>query len=364
MKHIFRIGAAAVAVGWAVHAMAAGGELHIYNWSDYIAKDTVARFEKENGIKVRYDVYDSDETLQAKLLTGKSGYDLVNPSNDFLSKQIQSGVYQKLDRSKLPNWKNLDPALLAKFAASDPGNAYSVPYMWGTTTIGINVDKVKAALGADYPANEWELLYNPKYVSKLKRCGVSVLNSGNDVFPSVLRYIGKSPVSTSLNDYKEAAKTLEAVRPYITRFNSSSYINEMANGELCLALGYSGDLLIANQRAKEAKNGVRIKVIIPKTGATLWANMMAIPKDAKNVEAAHKFLDFIMRPDVVADISNQVFYANANKAATPLVNKAISGDPNVYPNDAIKQVLWTRNVQPADVQRGVTRLWTTVKTGR
>lgn len=263
-------------------ALAAGKVLNIYNWSDYIAPETVKNFEKETGIQVRYDVYDSNEVLQAKVLTGRSGYDIVVPTNAFLAKQLQANIYQPIDKNKLSNYKNLDAAVLTQANKFDPGNKYAVPYFYGINTLAINVKKVKAALGSEpMPANEWDLLFDQKYASKLKTCGVSVLDSPSEVLPIALHYLGRDPNSHNDADWQAAAELMKKARPAITRFSSSGYINELANGSICMALGYGGDLNIAKRRAEEAKAGQEIKVLAPKDGVMMWMDSMVIPKTRK-----------------------------------------------------------------------------------
>lgn len=266
----------------ATPALAAGKVLNIYNWSDYIAPETVKNFEKETGIQVRYDVYDSNEVLQAKVLTGRSGYDIVVPTNAFLAKQLQANIYQPIDKNKLSNYKNLDAAVLTQANKFDPGNKYAVPYFYGINTLAINVKKVKAALGSEpMPANEWDLLFDQKYASKLKNCGVSVLDSPSEVLPIALHYLGRDPNSHNDADWQAAAELMKKARPAITRFSSSGYINELANGSICMALGYGGDLNIAKRRAEEAKAGQEIKVLAPKDGVMMWMDSMVIPKTRK-----------------------------------------------------------------------------------
>ena len=292
--------------------------LNIYNWSDYIADDTIRNFEKETGIKVNYDNYDANEILHAKLVAGNTGYDIVVPGSHFAKQQIAGGLLQKLDRSKLSNWNNLDPALLKQLANVDPGNQYLVDWLWGYVTVGINVPKVKAALGPmPMPDNAWSLIFDPKYAAKLKSCGVNFLDSASEVLPVAMLYVGKPAYSTSAGDYDAAAQMLTSVRPYVTRFSSSGYINDLAGGSLCAVMGYSGDINIARARALEAapKQPAAIEALIPKGGATLFFDTMAIPKDAKNVANAHLFINYILRPEVAASLTNKLFYANPNAAS-------------------------------------------------
>ena len=342
----------------------AAGELHIYNWSDYIAEDTIARFQKESGIKVTYDVYDSNEVLAGKLAAGRTGFDLVVPTTNFLAKQIQAGAYQKLDKSRLSHYSNLDPKLLKLLQASDPGNEYAVPYLWGTNGIGVNLDKVRQILGADFPLDSYDLLFKPEIVKKLSACGVTLLDSPNEVFPELLGYLGKNPNSENPADYELAAERLAAVKPYIRYFHSSQYVNDLATGEICVAYGFSGDVGIAKARAEEAKNGVHLQYIIPKEGTALWFDSLVIPKDAPNVDSAHKFIDYVLRPEVIAEITNYVTYPNPNLKATPLVDESLRTDPNVYPPDEVMARMFAELPKPAAIDRLMTRLFTKVKTGR
>lgn len=344
-------------------AALAGGVLHVYNWSDYIAKGTVPGFEKQTGTKVKYDVYDSDDTLQAKMLTGNAGYDVVAPTSNYMAKQIQAGIYQKLDKSKIPNLKYLDHDLMAKLTDADPGNAYGVPWAWGTDGLGYNVEKVKKILGNNAPLNSWALLFDPKYVSKLKGCGVSVLDQANEVFAAALIYLGRDANSTRPADLQAAADLLQKVRPYITQFNSSGYINDLANGDVCLAMGWSGDVNIAKRRAAEAKKPYKVQYVIPKEGAPLWFDVMVIPKDAKNAAAANQWVNYIQDPKVNAQITNEVFYPTANKEARKYVNPAIANDPTIYPSpEVIKRLHLLKPMAPATL-RDINRKWTRVKTG-
>ncbi len=338
--------------------------LNIYNWSDYIAEDTIANFEKETGIKVTYDVFDSNEMLEAKLVTGNTGYDLVVPSLQYLSRQVQAGVFQPLDKSKLTNYGNLDPEIMARIAKLDPDNAHAVNWLWGTTGIGYNVAKVKAALGPNAPVDSWDLVFKPENISKLKGCGVAVLDTPSEMLPIALNYLGENPVSVDEAVIRKGEALLIKIRPYITQFNSSEYINGLANGDICLAVGWSGDVFQAASRAEEAKSGIEIKYIIPKEGAPMWFDMMAIPKDAKHPNNAHLFLDYIMRQEVMAGITNYVAYANANKASTPMVDKAVLENLGIYPTPDTMKKLFTFAVLPPDVDRLYTRIWTKLKTGK
>lgn len=338
--------------------------LNIYNWSDYIAEDTIQNFEKETGIKVRYDTYDNNEILHAKLVAGKTGYDIVVPSSTFARLQIDGGLLTKLDKSQLPNLKNMDPDIQAQIANIDPGNQYLVNWLWGYTTIGVNTAKVKAALGSEpIPANVWELFFNPKYVSKLKGCGVSVLDAPTEVLPAALHYLGKDPYSKNPNDYKEASDLLKTVRPYVTLFSSSGYINDLASGSLCVALGWSGDINIARKRALEAKNGQDIVAFIPKNGGLLFFDMMAIPADAPHPKNAHAFMNYIMRPEVHAALTNKVNYANPNKESRKFINEAVAKNPSVFPPAADMANMIAPKALTNDVRRLATRTFTGFKTG-
>jgi putrescine transport system substrate-binding protein len=338
--------------------------LNIYNWSDYIADDTVARFEAETGIKVRYDVYDSNEVLEAKLMAGRSGYDLVVPSaSPFFARQIQAGVYRKLDKAKLANYANLDPQILGAAGNADPGNQYGVPYLWGTTGIGYNPAKVAAALGAKAPVDSLKLIFDPANAKKLGGCGLSLLDTPQEVFPAVLAYLGREPLSRDQQDLEKAADAVLAIRPFVRKFHSSQYINDLANGDLCVAFGYSGDIVQARNRAAEAKNGVDIAYAIPKEGAMIWVDMMAIPKDAPHPENALRFIDFILRPEVVAAISNTVAYANPNTLATDLVDEDIRNNPGIYPSAEVRARLFFDKPVTPQYDRLRTRAWTKVKTG-
>jgi putrescine transport system substrate-binding protein len=341
--------------------------LNIYNWSDYIADDTIKNFEKETGIKVNYDNYDSNEVLLAKLVAGNTGYDIVVPGAHFAKVEIEGGLLQKLDRSKLTNWGNLDPALLKQLAVVDPGNQYLVDWLWGYVTVGINVPKVKAALGdLPMPENAWSLIFDPKYASKLKGCGVNFLDSASEVLPVALLYVKKPPYSTNAADYDVAAKMLHEVRPYVTRFSSSGYINDLAGGSLCAVMGYSGDINIARARALEAnpKEAPAIEALVPKGGATLFFDTMAIPKDAKNVANAHLFINYILRPEVAASLTNKVFYANPNRASLKFVKKDVAANKTIFLSDADKSRMTAPDAVPQAIRRVQTRIFTNFKAGR
>ena len=359
--------ASAIAAGLLCSGPAAAQEekiLNVYNWSDYIAEDTIANFEKETGIKVRYDNFDSNEVLHAKLVAGKTGYDVVVPSSYWAKLQADGGVLQKLDKSKLPNWKNQDPALLEQLAKLDPGNQYGVNWLWGYTTVGINVDKVKAALGTTpMPDNVWDLIFKPEYVSKLKSCGVSVLDSPTEMIPAALHYLGKPAYSKNQADYAGVAPLLKSIRPSITLFSSSGYINDMANGSICLALGWSGDISIARQRAIDGKTGQKIEALIPKNGGILFFDMMVIPADAPHPDNAHKFINYILRPEVAASLTNKVFYANPNSESKKFVKPEVANNPAVFLSPADLKTMQAPDAIGSDIRRTMTRLYTSFKTG-
>ncbi|MCU1770086.1 polyamine ABC transporter substrate-binding protein [Pseudomonas sp. 13B_3.2_Bac1] len=346
----------------AVGAQAAG-TVHIYNWSDYIGETTLADFEKATGIKPVYDVFDSNETLEGKLLAGRTGYDVVVPSNHFLGKQIKAGAFQKLDKTQLPNYSNLDPVLLKRLEQNDPGNQYAVPYLWGTNGIGYNVEKVKAVLGID-KIDSWSVLFEPENIKKLHSCGVAFLDSADEMMPTVLNYMGLNANSTNPKDYAKATDKLLAVRPYVTYFHSSKYIGDLANGDICVAIGFSGDIFQAKHRAEEAKKGVNIAYSIPKEGGALWFDMLAIPKDSSNVKEAHAFINYLLKPEVIAQVSDYVGYANPNPGSDKLMEQSIRTDEAVYPPQAVLDKTYVSVELPPNIQRLMTRSWTKVKSGK
>ncbi len=337
--------------------------LNVYNWYDYIGETTIADFEAETGIEIRYDTFDSNELLEAKLLSGSSGYDVVVPSANFMERQIQAGVFMELDRSKLTNYANLDEGILKSIAVHDPGNAHGVPYMWGTTGFGYNVGKVAERM-ADAPLDSWDLVFDPETVAKFADCGVAFIDSPSEIMGIVLNYLGLDPNSEDKKDLEKAKALMLSIRPHVKYFNTGQYLNDIANGEVCIAVGYSGDFSIAQARAEEAGQGIEIAYVIPKEGTQMWFDMLAIPKDAPHPENAHAFIDFILRPEVAAGVSNYVFYANPNKAATSLVDPAITGDTGIYPDDATKANLFALKAHSPKYDRRLTRAWTSVKTGR
>ena len=337
--------------------------LNVYNWSDYIAEDTIAKFEKETGIKVNYDVFDGNEILEAKLLAGSSGYDVVVPSASFIDRQIKAGIFQKLNKSALPNKKNLDKAIAKRVSVYDPGNKYSVVYMWGTVGFGYNEEAIKKRM-PNAPVGSWAMLFDPKVVSKFKDCGVSFLDSPTDVIPAALAYLGLNPDSKKTKDLKKAEQVIAKVRPYIRSFNSSQYINDLANGDSCVSMGWSGDVLIAIDRAAEAEQKFSVSYVIPKEGTVIWFDVLAIPKDAPHPKNAHKFLNFLMKPKIIADITNYVFYPNGNSASTPYIEKEILEDPSIYPPASVKKNLFATSTNSKKYDRLLTRAWTRLKSGK
>jgi putrescine transport system substrate-binding protein len=357
-----------VIAGMADSALAAGPEakvLNIYNWSDYIADDTIKNFEKETGIKVNYDNYDNNEILHAKLVAGKTGYDIVVPGAHFAKQQIEAKLFQKLDRSQLSNWGNLDPAILEQMAKLDPGNEHLVNWMWGFVTVGINTAKVKKALGdLPMPENPWSLLFDPKYATRLKSCGVNFLDSASEVLPVALLYVGKPGYSRSAADYPAAGDMLKKIRPYVTRFSSSGYIEELAGGQLCAVMGFSGDINIARARAIQAKNGNDIQALLPPTGATLFFDSMAIPADAEHPKNAHLFINYILRPEVHASLTNKVFYANPNRASLKFVKKDVAENKSIFPSPQELARMTAPDSLPQEIRRVQTRTFTNFKAAR
>ena len=362
------MGGAGALVMAPVHAQAQEEPvLNVYNWGDYIADDTIKNFEKETGIKVRYDLFDSNEALHAKLVAGMSGYDVVVPGSHFAKMQINAGLLRKLDKSKIPNLANLDLAVQAQLAKMDPGNGYLVDWLWGYTTVGINVDQVKKALGSTpMPQNAWDLVFKPEYASKLKGCGVSFLDTASEILPIALKYIGKEPRSQDPEDYKAVGVMLKAVRPSVTRFSGSGsdYIDQMAKGQLCAVIGWSGDIMIAKDKSTKAKTPQNLEVLLPRMGGLLFFDTMAIPKDAKHPENAHKWINYILRPEVDASLTNKVFYANPNKAAMGFVNPALAKDKAVFLDEAALSTMIAPDTPDQATLRLITRTFTNFKANR
>ncbi|MBO0661565.1 polyamine ABC transporter substrate-binding protein [Jiella sp. MQZ9-1] len=371
MSQIKRFLAQALAgLAFVAAAMSTGGAsaedkvVNVYNWSDYIDTSILTDFTKETGIKVVYDVFDSNELVETKLLTGGTGYDVVVPTGSFLARQIKAGVFQKLDKAKLPNLKYMDPEIMKRLAVYDPGNQYAIDYMWGTTGLGLNVKEVQKRLGKDQPLDTWALLFDPKLAAKLADCGIYVLDTADEVVPAALIYLGLDPNSNDPKDLAKVKDLLMKIRPYIRKFHSSEYIQALANGDICMAHGWSGDVLQARDRAKEAKQGVEIKYVIPREGAVIWLDNMAIPADAPHPGNALTFMNYIMRPEVIAKSTNVVNYASGNLAAKKYVNKDILDDPGVYPPAATMKRLTAILPKDPKAQRLQTRLWTSIVTGQ
>lgn len=360
-KQIF-VGAALTAAFSATQAQE--NVVNVYNWAEYTAPDTISGFEKATGIKARYDTFDSNDTLQAKLLTGKSGYDVVVPSTHYAARQIEGGLFQKLDKSKIPNWEHLDPDIMAILAEVDPGNDYLIPWGYGTNGLGFNVTRAKEILGEDVELGNWDLLFKPENAEKMKACGISMLDEAAQVFPAVLHYLGKDPNSSNPDDYKEALELLKSIRPYIRQFSSSGYIDELAAGDLCMVYGFSGDVMISAYRAKQAKKDYTIDYYIPAGGAPAWFDTMAIPKGAAHVDAAHTFINYIETPEVHAAITNTMFFPNANKSAREFVMPEVANNPMIYPPADVAKTLYVIKPQPLAIQRLQTRMWSELKSGR
>jgi putrescine transport system substrate-binding protein len=345
-----------------VSAAAQEDVVRVFNWSDYIDEDILRDFEEETGIRVVYDVFDSNEVLETRLLAGGSGYDVVVPTGTFMARQIQAGVFQPLDKEKLPNLENMWPAIMERIATYDPGNEYAVNYMWGTTGIGYNVAMIEERM-PDAPVDSWALIFDPEVVANFADCGVHLLDAADDLLPAALNYLGMDPDSKDPEDLERAAEVINAVRPHVEKFHSSEYINALANGDICLAVGWSGDVLQARDRAEEAGAGIEVEYVIPREGALMWFDNMAIPADAPNPEGAHAFINYIMEPEVIARASNYVYYANGNLASKEHLAEDVIEDPAIYPDDETMDRLYTVSPYDPQTQRVVTRLWTRVKTG-
>jgi putrescine transport system substrate-binding protein len=347
----------------AAGAPAGNKVLNLYIWSDYLAADTLSNFEKETGIKVHAAYFDTNETLETKLLAGSSGFDIVVPTASYFERQIKAGVYLPLDKSKLPNLRYMDGLLMSKVALHDPGNAHGVIYMWGTNGIGYN-EKLIKALMPNAPLDSWRMVFDPAVASKVAKCGISVLDSPAEMMRAVYSYIGKDPNSQSPDDLVKAEAVLLKIRPYIRNINSSEYIEALANGDICLAVGYNGDVLQARDRAREANKGVEIKYAVPKEGSILWFDMLAIPKDAPDPDSAYAFINYILTPRVIADVSNFKRYANADAQAQSLLDPAVRDDPGIYPPVAQREKLAVQLADSADQTRAITRVWQKFKTGQ
>jgi len=344
-------------------AAGSGKVLNLFIWSDYLAPDTLSNFEKLTGIKVHVAYFDTNETLETKLLAGSSGYDIVVPTASYFERQIKAGVYLPLDKSKLPNLKNMDPQLMARVAKHDPGNEHGVIYTWGTNGIGYNEKMVKALM-PDAPLDSWRLVFDPRVASKIAKCGISVLDSPAEMMRAVLSYLGRDPNSQKPEDLALAETTLLQIRPYIRNINSSEYIEALANGDLCVAVGYNGDVLQARDRAREANKGIEVKYVVPKEGSILWFDMLAVPKDAPNPDSAYAYLNYIMDPQVIAAITNFKRYANANSASAPYVLPSVKDDPSIYPPPWLREKLAVQLADSPEQTRAITRMWQKFKTGQ
>jgi putrescine transport system substrate-binding protein len=342
--------------------------VNFYNWSDYIDPSVLEDFSKESGIKVRYDTFDSNDTLEAKLLAGKSGYDVVVPTAYFLARQITAGVFQKLDKAKLPNLVNAWPEIARRLAVYDPGNQYAVNYMWGTTGIGYNVNAARKIFGSDAAAaaamGSWDAVFDPEKIARFKDCGIHLLDSSDDIVSAALHFLDLDPNSSDPGDLEKAAALLTKIRPYVRKFHSSEYLNALASGEICFVVGFSGDIKQAQKRAAEAKGAVAIDYSIPKEGAQLWFDNLAIPRDAPDAAEAHALVDYLLRPEVAAKNTNYISYANGNLASQKFIDKAILDDRTIYPDDATMAKLYTITAHDQKTQRLINRLWTRIKTGK
>jgi putrescine transport system substrate-binding protein len=347
----------------ATGAAAGSKVLNLYIWSDYLAPNTLPDFEKQTGIKVHVAYFDTNETLETKLLAGSSGFDIVVPTASYFERQIKAGAYQVLDKTKLPNLANMDPQLMAKVALHDPDNAHGVIYMWGTNGIGYNEKMIKALM-PDAPLDSWRLVFDPAVASKVAKCGISLLDSPAEMMRAVYSYLGKNPNSQSPDDLAQAEAVLVKIRPYIRNFSSSEYIEALANGDLCISVGYNGDVMQARDRAREANKGIDIKYAVPKEGSILWFDMLAIPKDAPDPESAYAFMNYMMTPQVIADVSNFKRYANANLASQPFVLPAVKDDPGIYPPTEQRQSLAVQLADSPEQTRAITRVWQKFKTGQ
>lgn len=336
--------------------------VNVSNWNGYIAEDTLVDFTKTTGIQATYDIHDSNEVLESKLMTGNSGYDVVSPSNHFLSRLIKAGAIQKLDRAQLPQWGNLDLVLMRKLQVNDPGNQYGFPYMWGTAGIGYNVEKIKAIFGTTDVTHSWSLFFDENTISKLSQCGVAIIDNPTQILPITLNYLGLPHHSHAPADYAKAEQALLKIRPYVQYFHASKYISDLANGNICAVIGFNGDIVQAAASAKEAGNGVQIAYSIPDEGSTLWFDMVVMPKAAPHEKNAYAYMNYLLTPKVIATITNSIHYANPNQAADPYVTPAVRQDSAIYPPEPVLDKLFTVEELPASIARLTTRLWTRLKT--
>lgn len=337
--------------------------VNVFNWTDYVDPEVLKDFTRETGIAVRYDTFDSNEVVEARLLAGRSGYDVVVPSANFLERQIKAGLLQPLDKSKIPNLKNFWPEISKRLEPYDPGNRFAVNYMWGTVGIGYNVGRAKERLKPGEAIDSWDWIFKPELLARFRDCGVDMLDSSEDILAAALKYSGFDPNSRDTKELEKAADLVAQIRPNVRKFHSSEYLNALATGEICLVVGFSGDIKQSQKRAAEVKGGVEINYVIPKEGAQMWFDNLAIPKDAKNVQEAHAFISYLMRPEVAAKNTNFVGYANGNLASQKLIDKAVLNDRTVYPDEGTMQKLYTLRAKDQRTQRTMNRLWTRIKTG-
>ena len=340
-------------------------EVRVYNWSDYIDQSVIDQFEESTGIKVIYDVFDSNEVLEGKLLAGSTGYDIVSPSIEYLGRQIRADIHLELDKTAIPNFNNLDPIMMELLSSMDPENKYAIPYLWGTTGIGYNRAAIDEIMGEGFKMNTFDILFKPDLIKNFEKCGIAFLDAPSEVFKAALFYIGKNPNTKDPSDYRgEAYELLKSIRPYIRYFHSSKYINDLANGEICLVFGWSGDILQAGDRAREVNNGVSIEYEIPREGGQIWVDRMSIPNDAPNAENAHLFLDFILEPEVMAMISNKVKFPNAIPESKKFISKDILNNKAIYPDQQTLNKLFLAEIANPRVDRMMTRQWINIKTGK
>lgn len=339
----------------------AGQTVRIYNWADYFAPDTLKNFQKDTGIEATYDIYDGNDMLDEKLKARHTGYDIVVPSSHYIGAQIQRGDLKTLDKNQLPNWKNLNPVLLQALSGVDPGNTHAFPYLWGTTGIGYNVAMVKAILGTDAPLDSWDLVFKPEYMQKLAQCGVAFVDSAPSVLPIVLNYLELSPNSEQPGDYTKAKAALLAIRPYVRGFNSTDYIADLAEGKICVAVGYSGDVMLAQHTAQEAGKGVTVDYVVPREGAPMWFDMIAMPADAPNEKASYAFMNYLLNPKVMAGISNYLHYANGNEKSDALVDPSVHNDRKIYPDAETLGSLFAQQALPAEIDALRLKVWKEVK---
>ncbi|OQR33097.1 spermidine/putrescine ABC transporter substrate-binding protein PotF [Pseudomonas sp. T] len=338
-----------------------GGQLRIYNWIEYLPKDVLQQFRDETGVEIIYDVFDSPQTLEARLLTGTAGYDLAFPSSSQVPQLITAGALEPLKRQSLPHFSGLDASFMRQREPLDPGSRYSVPYLWGTTLIGFNKAKVDAALGSDSDMRDYDLLFKPENIARLSKCGVAFLDSANEVIPIVLHYLGLDPNSSNPEDYARAEKVLQSIRPYVRYFNSAKYPQDLANGDICVALGWSGGMLAARNMAHAADNGNDIRLALPRQGTLMWSDDMVIPKGAKNVAQAHAFIDFLLRPEVIARVTNQIGYPNPTPASLPLVDPKLLGDHDLFVPDDQRHLLFQAEPPHKQALRQLTRIWNRIR---